>query len=106
MVSRGLDQFCATNSIKLFEILELSEAFLTKDPALWCDDEDYKKARNIVSKLAVVNDRAERGVTLIQNFNKTLVKDEEQLQFLLQVLSNHRNTLPDCKKSTFTKNTT
>ena len=68
----------------------MSEAFLTKDPATWCDDEDYKKARNIVSKLAVVN-KAERGVALIQNFNEKLVKDEEQLQFLLKVESNLRN---------------
>ena len=39
--SRRLDQFCTANSIKFFKILGLSEAFLTKDPATWCDDEDY-----------------------------------------------------------------
>ena len=103
--SRGLDQFCTANSIKFFKILRSSEAFLTKDPATWCDDEDNKKARNIVSKLVVVNDRDERGVALIKNFNKTLVKDEKQLQFLLQFVSNHRNILPDGKKLTFVKNT-
>ena len=73
-----LDQFCTANSNKFFKILGLSDAFLTKDPATWCDDKDYKKARNFVAKLAVVNDRAERGVAFqqdtSQNFNKTLVK--------------------------------
>ena len=38
--SRGLDQFCTANSIKFFKILGLPEAFLTKDPATRCDDED------------------------------------------------------------------
>ena len=47
-----------------------------------------------------VNDRAERAVALVQDFNKTLARGEEQLQFLLQVVSEHRKIFPDCKKST------
>ena len=31
--SQRLDQFCTTNSIRFFEILGFSKAFLTKDPA-------------------------------------------------------------------------
>jgi len=49
-----------------------------------------------------VNDWAERGVALIQHFNRTLTKDEDQLQFLLQVVSDHRRRLPDCTKRKLT----
>ena len=38
----------------------------------------------------VVNDQAERGVALIEEFSGHLTKDEEQLQFLLQVVQEHR----------------
>ena len=44
--SRGLDQFCTTNSIKFFKILGLSEAFSLKDPATWCDDELHNPVMN------------------------------------------------------------
>ena len=82
-----------------FHLLSLPEIFLIKDPSTWVY-QDFNKAVNIVTSLAVVNDRAERGVSLIQDFNKTLAKEEEQLQFLLQVVSKHRQKFPNCKKST------
>jgi len=41
----------------------------------------------------VVNDRAERGVTLIQDFKRKLTKDEVQLQFVLQVVSEPSTTV-------------
>jgi len=53
------------------------------------DDKDYQYALQVVRALAVVNDRAERAVVLIQDFNKKLTKGEEQLQCLLQVVSEH-----------------
>ena len=88
------------NSKRLFKLLALPDVFLTNDPDTWANDEDFNKALTIVSALAVVNDRAERGVAVITDFNKTLVKGEEQLQYLLQVVSEHRQKYPDCNKST------
>ena len=96
---KGLEQFCTANSRALFNLLQLPTSFLMKDPSCWKDDEAYKEAVQRVKGLAVVNDRAERGVALIQDFNKKLTKGEE-LQFLLQVVSDHRRQFPDCKKST------
>ena len=46
----------------------------------------------------VINDRAERGVALVQDYNKKLTKNEDQLQFLLQVVKEHRRQFPDCTK--------
>jgi len=37
-----------------------------------------------------VNDFAERGVDLVQQFKSSLTRDEEQKQFILQVVEHHR----------------
>jgi hypothetical protein len=103
MGHKGLEQLCTANSMTLFRLLQLPTAFLTKQPSEWDEDETYKTALTIVRGLSVVNDRAERGVALIQDFNKKLTKNEEQLQFLLQVVSQHRQMFPDCKKASLMK---
>ncbi len=96
----GLEQFCTSNSKTLFDILQLQTSFLAKDPSNWNDDETYQEALRTVKGLAVVNDRAERGVALIHDFNKQLTTKEDELQFLLQIVSEHRRQFPDCRKST------
>ena len=52
-----------------------------------------------LATLKVVNDTAERGVALIQEYNKTLTKDERDLQFLLQVVADHRQLYPVANKT-------
>ena len=96
----NLEQFCIANSKKLFRQLGHPQAFLLLEPSQWEGDKSFKEALNIIKGLAVVNDRAERGVTLIQDFNKKLTRGEEQLQFLLQVVTDHRRQFPDCAKKT------
>src|SRR6218665_3315681 len=62
---------------------------ISKHPSEWShslDDKLFKRQR-LVKRMAVVNDRAERGVALIRDFKKKLTKDEGHLQFLLQVVS-------------------
>lgn len=50
--------------------------------------------------IIVVNDHAERGVALIQEFSGLKTKDESQLEFLLQITEHHRQAYPDSKKNT------
>ena len=38
--------------------------FLNKDPEIWHQNKDFTAARNIVKKLKVIPDTAERGVSL------------------------------------------
>jgi len=45
---------------------------------------------------------AEKGVALMQNFNKTLTKDEEQQQFILQVVERLQKLFPNSLKTTVT----
>lgn len=61
-------------------------------------DESYQENVAFFKRLSVVNDVAERGVALIEEYNKCLTKNEEQLQYLLQVVKNHRQKYPNCNK--------
>ena len=54
-------------------------------------------------ELCVVNDAAERGVALMQEFNALLTKDEKQTQFAIQVIKEHHKCYPDSKKETLLK---
>jgi hypothetical protein len=94
-----LDQFATSNSMNLFHCLKLPTEFLSTDPDTWKSLDSYGVAKRRLATLKVVNDTAERGVSLIQDYNRTLTKDEEDLQFLLQVVSDHRQLHPTSKKT-------
>ena len=83
--------------MRFFEILHVPMDFLDADPP-WKMNATFQAAREQLKYLQVVNDHAERGRALIQQFNRSLTKDEEQLQFLLQVVADHRRNYPDARK--------
>lgn len=78
-------QIITNNSKKLFDRFEISQDFLQLDPMYWKDQDSYKKGRKIMSSLRVVNDTAERGVKLMEEFNSKFTNNESQKQFVLQV---------------------
>ncbi|KAG0723732.1 hypothetical protein GWK47_042055 [Chionoecetes opilio] len=86
-----LPSFATKNSLRLFEALDIKTDFLSANPRKWQEEESYVEACRRIEGLRVVNDTAERGVALIQSFNLQLTKDEEQRQFLLQVVEAHRH---------------
>ena len=49
-------------------------------------------------ELKVVNDTVERGDALNQAHSGSLTRDEEQLQYLLQVVAAHRQAVPQPTK--------
>jgi hypothetical protein len=100
VVDNPLRSFVTTNTRDFFKILGLKESFLSLPPSLWQDNDDYMASERIVLGLRVVNDAAERGVKLIQDCNSILTYDEEQKQFLLQIVEEHRSLYPDSKKKT------
>ena len=63
----------------------LQTSFMETNPASWGDFEEFKNAKAIIEALKVVNDHAERGIALVQEYSGLLTKGEEQLQYLLQV---------------------
>lgn len=72
-------------SIRMFKRFEISTHFLRIDPAHWGNQEDFKTGKQIINAMKIVNDTAERGVKLMEEYNTKFTKDEEQKQFLLQV---------------------
>lgn len=77
-----------------------SSQFLNKDVETWEDDADFKAAKKIVHSMPVVNDIAERGVALMEEYNKLMTTDEKQKQYLLLLVKEYRKKYPDTKKST------
>ncbi|KAG7165332.1 hypothetical protein Hamer_G007137 [Homarus americanus] len=69
-------------------------------PIFWQTNAGYCKAQKKLKTMKVVNDVAERGVALIQDYIHVITKDEEQRQFLLQVVSDHRKNFPNSLKRT------
>jgi hypothetical protein len=95
-----LHDFVTHNTMNFFHILSIPSSFLAADPNSWASNEAYLEAEAVVRELRVVNDTAERGVALMHDYNELLTKNEEQMQFALQVVKEHRNRFPDSKKST------
>ena len=77
-------------SHSLFKTIGTDDSFLDAPVESWSDSQSFKIAEALVKNLACVNDCAERGVALMQTFNQTVTKDEEQKQFVLQVVEKHR----------------
>ena len=53
----------------------------------------FKEATAMANHIVCINNCAERGIALTQTFNATN-KHEEQLQYLLQVVEQHREIFP------------
>lgn len=98
--NKTVANFVTSSSLFFFEKLSLQSSFLEVDPAEWSSRDDFKMASKYVKSMNVVNDNAERAVALIQNFSSHLTKNEEQVQYLLQIVEKHRQQFPDQKKST------
>jgi len=86
----SLDNFVTRNRLELFQKLRISVDFLDYDPEMWTDRDDYNEGIDVIHKLQITNDHAERGVALVQELNQHITYDEYQFQFLLQVIADHR----------------
>lgn len=62
----------------MFEQFGLSCNFLDLHPQQCSTDEGYRNAVAFLKDLNVVNDTAERGVALIEEYNNALTRDEDQ----------------------------
>ncbi|KAF0744220.1 Uncharacterized protein FWK35_00019537, partial [Aphis craccivora] len=102
--NKDISDFISIQSSNFFNRFGIPMDFLDLDPKLWNENDQYKRSKELVNNINVVNDIAERGVKLIEDYNKLLTKNENQKQYLLQVVSEYRQQFPDCKKSTLSKN--
>lgn len=95
-----LCDFVTRNTHLFFEtilnekITGINPNFLTTDPNNWTQNQSYLAAKEIVKKLLVVNDVAERGVALMTRFNAVLTHQEEQKQFILHTMEQNYKDVP------------
>lgn len=102
-VYKKMEHFISPDSKRFFARFLIPTTFFEKDPSTWDDDEAFQIGRNIVKGLKVVNDTAERGVKLIEEYNKILSKNEEEKQFILQNVMEYRKQYPDVTKENLSK---
>lgn len=99
-VKKDFVDLVSPETLNFFSRFSISTEFFNVDPDTWETREDYQKGLKTVKNLMVVNDVAERNVKLIEEYNTILTKDEDQKQYLLQVVNEYRKKYPDSKKST------
>ena len=94
-INEDLVQFVGPSSFKLFNIMRLDPGLLILSLPVehWELDSSFIKAKLTVSNLMVVNDGAERGVKLCQDYINSS-KQEDVLQNILQVVENVRARVP------------
>ena len=92
------------DSFKFFDILSLSQEWLHVNPEKWGEFETYNVAKEFVRTVKVVNDTAERGVKIAEDFARILTKDDDMRNLILQGVEQNRKSFPDFKKSTLDAN--
>ena len=105
----NLDDFVTQRSKEFFTLLDidLSLSLMQQHtPDKWDDLPEYRTARSTVAALKVINDAAERGVKLVSDYTKVITRNEDQLQYLLQMVESHRRKFPDMRKTTVLKGLT
>lgn len=95
-----MDDFVSTKSKFLFNRLKIDDSFLKESPTSWPNNASFQQAKTKLLTLKAVNDTAERAVNLMQAFHGLITVEEEQKQFLLRCVQEHRQIYPDCKKQT------
>jgi hypothetical protein len=88
-----LGDFASARTGRLLQLMKIDDSFLALPPPKWKEEQSYIKGKERVSQLRVVNDTAERGVKLFDEYNKLLTHDEEDKQFLLQVVEANRKSI-------------
>ena len=101
IASMKIEDFVCETTSSFFNALGIDTSFLRVDPAEWDKTTAYQDGLRRASSLKVVNDAAERGVALIQDFNSSITVQEDQKQYLLQVVEQDRQLHPTCDKRHF-----
>jgi hypothetical protein len=98
---KSLHNLVGPTSISAMKLLKFDVNFLlTTNPLQWSTSEKFCQMKQVVDKLSVVNDSAERAIALATKLNKCLTKNEDELQEIVLVVADNRKRLPDANKRT------
>ncbi|GBN61954.1 hypothetical protein AVEN_135554-1 [Araneus ventricosus] len=95
---KELHNFVSKRTSNIFKRFKISSDFIARDPANWNSLHDYQHGLTVARNLTVVNDIAERGGKLMEECKDIITLDEEQMQYLLQVVKDYRSHFPSCSK--------
>jgi hypothetical protein len=98
IASTTVPSLIGRNSWLLFNRLQSNTNWFQLPPEQWASDSDYQAIDMFVRHVHVVNDLSERSIKLITDFASTITHDENQRQFLLQCVEQHRRTVSDFRK--------
>ena len=92
-----LATFVTKESFLIFHLLKIQGNFLEKKSKYWSTDDEFVKFQTFCLNLPSLNDIAERGVKLVQDF-KDSCQDETDRQNILLAAQEFRESLPDLSK--------
>ncbi|KAJ8671146.1 hypothetical protein QAD02_002405 [Eretmocerus hayati] len=99
---KDMDSFINSSSLRFFKLFQIKTDFLQLRVESWDTNPDFLDGLEVVRKLRVVYDIAERAVKLTEEYiNRT--KDEESKQALLLTIPQYKRAYPDGNKSTVVK---
>ncbi len=93
-----LKDFVGSDSWKFLSVLGVYNSVLCKPVDSWSEDRSYRESSDLLQKLQVKNDAAERGLKLGHAF-RDMVKIEANYQNILQVVENDRKAKPNQRSS-------
>lgn len=99
--TKNLKDLVSNNMFRFFRIFGVSSEFLDGNLEIWEEDQNYKKSiKKNYSFYESINDITERGVELMEEYNKIHINNGKQKQFLLLIIKQFRQKYHDVKKST------
>ncbi|CAD6231335.1 GSCOCG00012218001-RA-CDS [Cotesia congregata] len=75
LLEKDISDFISVESLTIFKEFDLPYDFIDEDISNWSNNDSFQECKEFFGKLAVVNDVAERGVSLIEDYNKCLTKN-------------------------------
>src|SRR6218665_3782477 len=97
---KKLSDCVTTNTRQFFVALDIPQDFLHQHPSEWKSNSGYIRGLCLFQTVKAVKDAAEHGISLIHSINASITNQEEQKQFLLQVVETPLLDFPDLKKTT------
>ena len=98
-LSKHFKDFVTSNTLDFLRRFNISTEFLYIQPDNQKQCDDYNKALKFVHSFRPINDTAERGVKLFEEFNKVLTNDEQDKQYFMQSVTDYKKTFPTHTKT-------
>ncbi|GBN57726.1 hypothetical protein AVEN_58149-1 [Araneus ventricosus] len=91
---KELHNFVSKRTSNFFKRFKASSDFIAPDPENWNSHHGYQHGLTVIRNLTDANDIAERSVKLMEEYNNIITHDEDQNQYLLQVVKDYRSHFP------------